>query len=458
MSSHTPATLAIEPFGLTGNGSTASLHSGGVIAVSERQLMLCRQLVQLRPCPGRRIGPPRARSADTCARRRAGTRSGCGSATSCTQRSSYFPESFQVRVAGGPYSGPSGNSTPDLMRIWNPLQIPRMSFPAALNVWNVSCEVVPDLVGQDPAGGDVVPVAESARQAQHLVVVREPGVLEQAIDVDQIRAPARLLERKRRFAIAVGSRSTQDEDAGRGHESIVSCSLYADCPEVCQGFGWLAGGRLMPLQRSLPGLLELRNRQVDQRPLASRLPSADHDRQLFRGLHGADPCARDLMVAHQRLERRPLLRRHFAHEPRVRFGEQTRDGLRGSSRWSEVVGHIADIHVQRRNRRQTPFPRRPRPAHLRSGRGNFARARSESPDTACRKVRLASGGSTWARGHPAGRGAGHSASRPVRSACGPTWNSRFPGSFASIVTHCRTSGTCPRALISSDAGMAMVCF
>ena len=71
-------------------------------------------------------------------------------------------------------------------------------------------QVMPDLVSENSPCRDVIPVAESTGQTQHLVISGQLGVFQQTIDMNQLRASAGLLEGKRRFAVAVRSRSTQD--------------------------------------------------------------------------------------------------------------------------------------------------------------------------------------------------------------------------------------------------------
>ena len=140
------------------------------------------------------------------------------STRSRTQRSSYLPESLSVSVAGGPFSASGGSRMPDLIITWKPLQMPRISLPSALNWASGVGQVMLDLVGQDAAGGHVVAVAESARQAEDLEPLDQPGVLQEAVDVQRFALGPRLLEGERAFLVAVGAGGSQDEDVGLGHK------------------------------------------------------------------------------------------------------------------------------------------------------------------------------------------------------------------------------------------------
>ena len=75
-----------------------------------------------------------------------------------------------------------------------------------------------DLVAQNPAGGNIVAVAESAGQAQHLIIVDLLGRFEQPVHVQPLDFAAGALECERGFTVAVSAGRSQDENAWLGHE------------------------------------------------------------------------------------------------------------------------------------------------------------------------------------------------------------------------------------------------
>ena len=123
----------------------------------------------------------------------------CASATSCTQRSSNLPESFQVNVAGGPVLRIVRQQHAGLDEDLKSVADSQDELLGGLEGLERVLQVMPDLVGQNPPGGDVVTVAEPAGQAQHLVLIGQSRVLEQAIDVHQFRPPAGSSQRQTPF-------------------------------------------------------------------------------------------------------------------------------------------------------------------------------------------------------------------------------------------------------------------
>jgi len=73
---------------------------------------------------------------------------------------------------------------------------------------------VDDLVGEDAAGGDVVAVAEAARDRQDLVPIQQGWLGEQLINVYELAGGSGLFEGERGFAVAVGAGGTEDEGSG----------------------------------------------------------------------------------------------------------------------------------------------------------------------------------------------------------------------------------------------------
>jgi hypothetical protein len=72
-------------------------------------------------------------------------------------------------------------------------------------------QVVRDLVGEDAPGGDVVAIAEAAGDGEQLVGVKQAGVLQQAVDVHQLRGRPGPLEGVNGLAVAVGAGRAEDE-------------------------------------------------------------------------------------------------------------------------------------------------------------------------------------------------------------------------------------------------------
>jgi hypothetical protein len=75
-------------------------------------------------------------------------------------------------------------------------------------------EVVNKLVGKDPAGGDVVAVAEAAGDGQELETVELLWVGEEGIEVKALGDGAGELERVGGFQVAVGAGGSEDQRAG----------------------------------------------------------------------------------------------------------------------------------------------------------------------------------------------------------------------------------------------------
>ena len=64
--------------------------------------------------------------------------------------------------------------------------------------------------GQDSSGGNVVTVGEATRHAENLKANRGLRAFQQSIDMNRFRPATGSLKRKRRFLIAVGSRSSKN--------------------------------------------------------------------------------------------------------------------------------------------------------------------------------------------------------------------------------------------------------
>ena len=73
-------------------------------------------------------------------------------------------------------------------------------------------QMVTDLVGKNTTSGDVVAETESAGDAEDLVVGSELWRFEQAIQVQRFCFAPSKFKRKRRFDIAIGTRSTKNKD------------------------------------------------------------------------------------------------------------------------------------------------------------------------------------------------------------------------------------------------------
>jgi hypothetical protein len=74
---------------------------------------------------------------------------------------------------------------------------------------------------QNSAGGDVVAVAESTGQTEDLVAARQSRVFHQSPDVDAFGDRTGQLKGMSGFDIAVGTGSTQDENARLRHGNAV---------------------------------------------------------------------------------------------------------------------------------------------------------------------------------------------------------------------------------------------
>ncbi len=75
----------------------------------------------------------------------------------------------------------------------------------------------PQLVGQNLSAGHIVAVREAAGDYQDLVLVEQPRVFAQAVDVDPFGGGAGLLEGELRFSVAVGAGCSEDQNAWLGH-------------------------------------------------------------------------------------------------------------------------------------------------------------------------------------------------------------------------------------------------
>ena len=84
-------------------------------------------------------------------------------------------------------------------------------------------EVVADLVGEDPARGDVVAVAEAAGNGQELVVVHKRRAFEDFVDVAILDGGAGELEGVGGFLVAVRAGGPQDQRRGL-HVLIISAA------------------------------------------------------------------------------------------------------------------------------------------------------------------------------------------------------------------------------------------
>ena len=169
--------------------------------------------------------------------------------------------------------------------------------------------------------------------------------------------------------------------------------------QVSKSVGTAAGGSAatrdaqLPPQRSLPGFFQLFDRQVDITRCVA--PAADNfsvTRSCVQ--HRADGRDRAPRCGSS-VSRTPAgARRHFAHESRVRFGEQQCRDVR----WLHRVGpaHVGSRRRRHRvpSRRRRPSRPAPPPALLRSGRGSSAPGRREWPGAAPQTAARAACGST----------------------------------------------------------------
>ncbi len=71
-----------------------------------------------------------------------------------------------------------------------------------------------DLIGEDAPGRNIVAVAESAGEGQKLEILEDRRPLQQAVDVDVLRACARQLKGVAGFAVAVGAGRAEDQRLG----------------------------------------------------------------------------------------------------------------------------------------------------------------------------------------------------------------------------------------------------
>src|SRR3954465_12034896 len=88
---------------------------------------------------------------------------------------------------------------------------------------------MPNLVAEDSPRRHIVSITEAAGDAEDLRVRQDAGILQRAIEMQDAGLPARHFKRKSRLLIAVGAGSTQDDDAGNGHDyesRFACCSRY----------------------------------------------------------------------------------------------------------------------------------------------------------------------------------------------------------------------------------------
>src|SRR5262249_25367949 len=81
---------------------------------------------------------------------------------------------------------------------------------------------VPQLVGENFAGGHVVAVGEAAGDHQNLVAEQPFGILPQPVDVGTFGEASRQLKCKLGLGVAVGAGGSQNQDARFGHELPVT--------------------------------------------------------------------------------------------------------------------------------------------------------------------------------------------------------------------------------------------
>jgi len=72
----------------------------------------------------------------------------------------------------------------------------------------------------DLPGGDVVAVAEAAREHEDLVVLEQFRVLAEAVDVEAVGPSTCELEGELGLEVAVGARRAEDQDLWRSHDEI----------------------------------------------------------------------------------------------------------------------------------------------------------------------------------------------------------------------------------------------
>jgi hypothetical protein len=121
--------------------------------------------------------------------------------------------------------------------------------------------MVSELDGQDLPRGDIIPVAESAGDAQDLVIANKRGVFQKPPDMNTIGECSGLLKGVGRLKITVCPRGTQNQDSWFGHKTFLSidCIDFRTIVERC------AQTDNSPGQRGEPGLFQSRNGEVDQR-------------------------------------------------------------------------------------------------------------------------------------------------------------------------------------------------
>ena len=88
--------------------------------------------------------------------------------------------------------------------------MPRISLPAVVKLLQRVGQMMLHLVAQNSPGRDVVAVAESARNAQHLKLGQPPRLLQHPIHVPPLRRAAGQRKRVRSFLVAIRARSSQD--------------------------------------------------------------------------------------------------------------------------------------------------------------------------------------------------------------------------------------------------------
>ena len=87
-----------------------------------------------------------------------------------TQRSSNLPESFQVSVAGASQSRVERQQHARLDQDLKAVADAEDQLAGRVELVQAVGQVMANLIAEDPAGGDVVAVAEPARQAENLKV------------------------------------------------------------------------------------------------------------------------------------------------------------------------------------------------------------------------------------------------------------------------------------------------
>ena len=184
---------------------------------------------------------------------------------------------------------------------------------------------------------------------------------------------------------------------------------------ACRGPGAVS----MPLQRLLPGLLECGDAAGPSSVRGEPLAVPADDGQLLVAARTV-PIARagNLVVAHAG-SRRPAAvpACHFAHEPRVGFGEQLRDGLqrlvqlrRGRAALRRHRSCAPQPPANAISATATASPPSLRSWQLRTSPGTDGLMQRQEGTLGKLRVHL------WAPGHPLGHAAGHSGIRPVRCA------------------------------------------